>query len=161
MAAYAIRAAGVEDLAEILRLQKECRQVVDWSEDLWLRLLTESVRGAGLRRVWVTEASGSVVGFLVQGGVAGLAELEMVVAGAAMRGVGMGRALCVHAMQWAEEQGAQSMELEVRASNIVAIGLYASLGFHRQGTRKGYYRDPAEDAVLMSAMLERQELRER
>ena len=39
--------------------------------------------------------------------------------------------------------------LEVRASNAAALGLYAKLGFKEEGRRRGYYRDPTEDAVLM------------
>jgi ribosomal-protein-alanine N-acetyltransferase len=39
--------------------------------------------------------------------------------------------------------------LEARASNTAARGLYQSLGFTHIGTRKKYYQDPSEDAVLM------------
>jgi ribosomal-protein-alanine N-acetyltransferase len=69
------------------------------------------------------------------------------------RGMGVGKALCGAAMKWAAEQGAEMMELEVRASNVVARRMYAGLGFVEQGLRRGYYRDPVEDAVLMSARL--------
>ncbi|QMV19983.1 ribosomal-protein-alanine N-acetyltransferase [Granulicella sp. 5B5] len=153
MVVFTIRAAGVDDLAGIMLLQSTCLQVVDWSEGLWTHLLKESVNGGSLRRVWVAEADGTVVGFLAQAGVAGIADLEMVVVSGAVRGEGIGRALCVQAMLWAQERGATSMELEVRASNEVALRLYESLGFERQGVRREYYRDPVEDAVLMSAML--------
>lgn len=40
--------------------------------------------------------------------------------------------------------------LEVRAGNLAARGLYEKLGFCVDGIRKNYYRDPVEDAVLMS-----------
>ena len=40
--------------------------------------------------------------------------------------------------------------LEVRAGNLAARGLYEKLGFSVDGIRKNYYRDPVEDAVLMS-----------
>lgn len=39
--------------------------------------------------------------------------------------------------------------LEVRASNEAAIRFYESQGFRVCGRRKGYYRNPDEDAVLM------------
>ena len=39
--------------------------------------------------------------------------------------------------------------LEVRESNMAAIGLYESFGFRAYGKRKDYYENPAEDAVLM------------
>lgn len=38
--------------------------------------------------------------------------------------------------------------LEVRAGNASAIGFYEDLGFVCCGVRKGYYRNPTEDARL-------------
>jgi ribosomal-protein-alanine N-acetyltransferase len=39
--------------------------------------------------------------------------------------------------------------LEVRVSNADAIRLYEKLGFERRGTRRGYYTDNREDALIM------------
>jgi ribosomal-protein-alanine N-acetyltransferase len=39
--------------------------------------------------------------------------------------------------------------LEVRVSNAGAIELYERLGFERRGTRRGYYTDNREDALIM------------
>lgn len=39
--------------------------------------------------------------------------------------------------------------LEVRVSNIAAINLYSKYGFSSFGTRKGYYQDNNEDALIM------------
>ena len=39
--------------------------------------------------------------------------------------------------------------LEVRVSNKAAIGLYEKYGFKSLGTRKGYYQDNNEDALIM------------
>ncbi|HZQ03644.1 MAG TPA: ribosomal protein S18-alanine N-acetyltransferase [Gaiellaceae bacterium] len=39
--------------------------------------------------------------------------------------------------------------LEVRVSNLEAIRLYEKLGFERRGTRRGYYTDNREDALVM------------
>lgn len=39
--------------------------------------------------------------------------------------------------------------LEVRVSNIPAIKLYEKYGFKSLGTRKGYYQDNNEDALIM------------
>ena len=42
--------------------------------------------------------------------------------------------------------------LEVRPSNLVALALYRSLGFHEIGVRKDYYPAPLghEDAQVMA-----------
>ncbi len=41
------------------------------------------------------------------------------------------------------------LTLEVRSSNIPAIKLYEKYGFQSLGTRKGYYQDNNEDALIM------------
>lgn len=45
---------------------------------------------------------------------------------------------------------AQVLTLEVRESNEKAIRLYEKNGFVRDGVRKNYYKNPTEDAILMS-----------
>ena len=39
--------------------------------------------------------------------------------------------------------------LEVRESNLGARNLYDSYGFRQEAVRKGYYHNPAEDAIIM------------
>lgn len=48
----------------------------------------------------------------------------------------------------------QFVTLEVRQSNTPAIKLYESYGFERVGKRPSYYRDPVEDAILMTKNIE-------
>ncbi len=52
-----------------------------------------------------------------------------------------------------QAQGLAFVTLEVRASNAAAIALYEKLGFERAGVRRGFYRAPKEDAVLMTKHL--------
>lgn len=47
------------------------------------------------------------------------------------------------------ERGIRGITLEVRLSNIAAQKLYEKHGFQRQGTRKRYYQDNHEDALLL------------
>jgi ribosomal-protein-alanine acetyltransferase len=94
-----------------------------------------------------------VVGFAVAAVVAGEAELETiaVVADGQRRGVGglLLRAL-VDELKTAQ---ASELNLEVRASNQVALGFYRQQGFEEAGRRPRYYADPEEDAVLMKLWL--------
>src|SRR5438552_3526708 len=49
-----------------------------------------------------------------------------------------------------ERAGAdESYTLEVRPSNAPAIALYERFGFRSAGTRRRYYRDTGEDALIM------------
>ena len=56
-----------------------------------------------------------------------------------------------------QRQGSRSLTLEVRASNLAAKALYLSQGFQLVGTRRNYYKKPAEDAELYRKELEQNE----
>jgi len=46
-----------------------------------------------------------------------------------------------------------SVTLEVRKSNTAAQALYEGFGFEKAGERKGFYSKPAEDAIIMTKVL--------
>ena len=48
---------------------------------------------------------------------------------------------------------AEFVFLEVRPSNLTARCLYEKIGFTILGLRKGYYRNPSEDAIVMGKSL--------
>ena len=54
-------------------------------------------------------------------------------------GQGYGKALLADLIHLAHARGAHRLFLEVRASNMPAIGLYEKLGFKMTGMRKNYY----------------------
>jgi ribosomal-protein-alanine N-acetyltransferase len=66
---------------------------------------------------------------------------------------GVGGALLGAALAAAAGRGAREAILEVRASNLDAQALYARFGFKVVGRRKNYYRDPPEDALVMTRRL--------
>lgn len=61
----------------------------------------------------------------------------------------IGAALLAEALATAKKKGALSVLLEVRASNFAARALYEKYGFMEIGRRKGYYREPLDDALVM------------
>jgi ribosomal-protein-alanine N-acetyltransferase len=150
---YSIRAASVGELGEMLHLAGTCAEAPRWSEAVW----RDALEGGGPveRVVFVAQVSGVCVGFVVASAVwAGkerMAEIESVAVLPEYRRMGIGGGLCLRAMRWAREKGATEVELEVRASSMGALALYASLGFAEQGRRRAYYREPADDAVMMRA----------
>lgn len=64
---------------------------------------------------------------------------------------GIASRLLVEAFRRALADGATALTLEVRASNRGAQELYRRFGFAPVGTRKGYYTDNGEDALIMWA----------
>ena len=68
---------------------------------------------------------------------------------AAFRRQGVGTALMRHVLGEGKRLGARRATLEVRASNEPARRLYERLGFYVAGTRRSYYTNPVEDAVIL------------
>ena len=62
---------------------------------------------------------------------------------------GIAQTLLHELFQLTKEDDRRGYTLEVRVSNTDAIALYESLGFVRQGLRRGYYTDNREDALIM------------
>lgn len=78
--------------------------------------------------------------------------LNLAVSPAARRR-GIGRALVEHVLAALRVRGARAAYLEVRESNVGARALYLEFGFREVGRRRGYYRRPVEDAVLLRAVI--------
>ena len=148
-----MRRAALADMQAIIGIEQSSVEAPHWSEGVWRAALANEDRIEPLRATLLAESSGRVVGFVVVSCAGGMAELESVAVGDSARRQGVGKALCIAAMGWARGRAAEEIELEVRASSVGALALYRSLGFTERGRRRGYYRDPAEDAVLMSALL--------
>lgn len=70
-----------------------------------------------------------------------------------LRGNGIGKALIDSVVVFAKEKKLDFISLEVRVSNKTAISLYTKTGFENMGTRKNFYRDPVEDAYIMTRQM--------
>jgi ribosomal-protein-alanine N-acetyltransferase len=69
----------------------------------------------------------------------------------AFRGRKFGEVMLLHLLDEAITRGASWMTLEVRESNAIAQSLYRKYGFTTVSTRKGYYSDNNENALVMWA----------
>ncbi|SFC75946.1 ribosomal protein S18-alanine N-acetyltransferase [Pseudoalteromonas denitrificans] len=71
------------------------------------------------------------------------------------QGKGYAKKLLENLLDEATKRSAESIFLEVRVSNVAAIGLYESLGFNEMGLRKDYYptEQGREDGKLMGLVL--------
>jgi ribosomal-protein-alanine N-acetyltransferase len=63
---------------------------------------------------------------------------------------GLGERLLISIIQLAMQLNARVVTLEVRLSNTIAQKLYEKYGFTKAGTRKKYYSDNGEDALIMT-----------
>ena len=100
------------------------------------------------RELLIAECEGKVVGFAIANDIAGEWELENIAVSREFRNRGIGQRLVWQLILEAKKSNAKFIFLEVREGNSVAKHLYERCGFQQCGRRKGYYSDPAEDAVL-------------
>lgn len=101
----------------------------------------------------VLDIRGNVSGYCIMSIAAGEAHLLNICIHPSCQRLGYGRRLLVEALARAREIGVETVFLEVRPSNDVAIMLYRSLGFRLIGRRPSYYQADGgrEDAVIFAA----------
>lgn len=142
MQAENARPLGVEDLTDVMELERQCFRTRWTREQFLLGLQRGAFHILGLRErgVLIAYAAYSVI----------VDEMELMNIGVHPfhRRKGHAKALMAEMLRRCEELGAVAGFLEVRASNAGAIALYKRFGFEQRGVRKGYYPDNGEDALL-------------
>lgn len=62
---------------------------------------------------------------------------------------GIAEGMLVALMEAGKRRGIAFFTLEVRKGNDAAVRLYEKLGFVTEGVRRGFYKNPPEDALIM------------
>lgn len=91
----------------------------------------------------------TVLGYAILQRLGGEAELLRIAVSHTQQNKGFGRILLEHLCKRAQGERIQDIFLEVRVSNCAAISLYENCGFYQIATRKEYYKDNLEDALVM------------
>lgn len=147
-----LRPAEATDLQRLLEIAASSPGAPLWSSSTWQQILQSP--DAGVHRiVLIAESMTKFVAFGVLGLAGDNAEIESLAVIAEWRRRGVARRICADLLGWARARHARHASLEVRVSNTAAHALYVSLGFRDVALRRGYYRDPQEDAVVMTADL--------
>jgi ribosomal-protein-alanine N-acetyltransferase len=163
----AIRSAALTDVPAILAIEQQAPAAAHWTPEQYNKLVTGGV-------VLVAEEAGehadersdehpdenapapckdrkergTPCGFICAQAVAGEWEIENVAVAAGFLWRGIANELLLELIRRAESEAASAILLEVRESNLPARRLYEKHGFREVGRRRGYYRDPVDDAVL-------------
>jgi len=147
-----IRKAREDDLEAIIRIQSSAPQVSQWTAADYAVLA-----GDPLGLVLVAEldrmSSPAVAGFAAFHYVMDQAELRNIAVEPTHQRKGIGRELIAEGRRRLLELGIRRVFLEVRASNAMAQRLYFSAGFRLHSLRRDYYRDPPEDALILTLEL--------
>lgn len=134
-----------QDIPTLAQLDTDLFEDDAWSESTWWSELA----GRPRRAYTVIESAGTILGYagLDLGGE--VADVMTVAVDPGSQGQGYGQALLAWMTATAQESGARYLMLEVRADNVVAIGLYGTAGFTRLSVRRRYYQPGDVDAYIM------------
>ena len=139
-----IRPLTLKDISSAAEIEKQCFSD-PWSETL----LRHSFQNSWNHFWAAEEENGEVIGYAVCSFVAGEGEIQRVGVLPKARRRGAARELMAAMEEFARAQKGDALTLEVRAGNDAARTLYKTCGFAEEAVRKNYYRNPAEDAVIM------------
>jgi len=142
---HSIRAATVADLPAMMGLEKRAATAAHWSAEQYEALF--HVSGPGRVALILREES-ELQGFVIARVVGEEWEIENIAVAGSARRRGLGTRLLGELLDLARAKGAAAVFLEVRESNQAARVLYEKWAFLESGRRPGYYKDPAEDAIL-------------
>jgi ribosomal-protein-alanine N-acetyltransferase len=147
-----IRKMTAADLGRVFEISAGLTESPQWPESAYLDALNpESTPRRIALVVARSDAAGSeeVEGFTVASLLPPQAELESIAVAARSQRRGLGRILLDALSSEIRKADVLQITLEVRASNHAALAFYRRAGFSQTGTRRAYYADPVEDAVLM------------
>jgi ribosomal-protein-alanine N-acetyltransferase len=138
-----------EDIPDILELEAETLSA--WSRK---QLEDELEQPTGFQFVVRREGSEKIQAVLCVRIIADEAEILKLSVAEYARKKGLGDQLLDFVLRFYGEKGVKNCFLELRASNAAARSLYEKKGFFMVGSRKDYYEEPVEDAILMRLELE-------
>jgi ribosomal-protein-alanine N-acetyltransferase len=142
------RSMRIEDIPTICEIEVEAF-ATPWTAEAFHNELINN----HFARYMVMEYGGVVVGYAGMWLIVDEAHITNIAISLPYRGRKWGELLLVELQKTAAFMGAARMTLEVRVSNLIALRLYGKLGFYPVGTRRGYYSDNNEDAIIMWAEL--------
>lgn len=142
-----VRKMKVDDIQRVYELS--CESFSEpWSLDSIEKEMINPVAS-----YFVAEKENQIVGFGGMWHVIDEGEIINIAVHRSYQRQGIGKAILNQLMSEARERKLVVIHLEVRASNEAARMLYLNKGFHCIATRKAYYHEPTEDALIMECRL--------
>jgi ribosomal-protein-alanine acetyltransferase len=142
-----IRSAVADDVAAILDIERQAASAAHWTREQYDRRVVEGM-------ILVSEEAPGISGFVCARVVAREWEIENIVVAEQHRRQGIADELLQEFLLHTRDEAGTAVWLEVRESNLPARRLYEKRGFREAGSRRGYYQNPVEDALLYELRLE-------
>ena len=142
-----IRRATPEDLPQLVELEKSCFPD-PWSQKSLRSTITED---DSYFAVAITD--GKIVGYINTTYVLDEMNLNRICVLPQYRKMGAAGSLMESMFAHARQKGLAQIFLEVRLSNLEAQSVYQRFGFKVVGERKGFYQNPPENGLVMTAQV--------
>lgn len=132
------------DVAFVAQTEKECFSE-PWSEDA-----VRSELSNDSARFFTAKILGFFAGYIGMHIVLDECYIANIAVKSEFRRKGIADRLLSYAQDFAKSEDCAFISLEVRVSNLPAIELYKKHGYITQGERKNFYRNPEENAFIMT-----------
>ena len=149
MKEVAVRPARLVDVPAVLEIERAV-----FSDPWSAQSFREALGHPAVYFSCVRRDEGELLGYVVAWFIADEGEIANLAVARSAWGAGIGRALLDAALTEAASRGVTAVYLEVRESNERARRLYQSSKFEEVGRRRGYYRRPVEDAIVLRRTLD-------
>lgn len=136
--------AGKKEVGEIFELEQACF-TSPWTYNMLYTDICENK----ITEYVLCLMDGKPVGYGGMWIILDEAHITNVCAHPDFRRRGIASAVLKWLIHMAGQKGADRITLEVRVSNVAAMHLYESFGFHVCGKRNSYYSDNGEDAYIL------------
>jgi ribosomal-protein-alanine N-acetyltransferase len=140
---FTIRSLGYADLPQVIAVERRAFPT-PWSLAMFVLELSKP---SGVCLAAIDTDTGKVVGYLICSRYDQVWHLMNIAVDPVCRRRGIARGMLEELLERAGQR--EQYTLEVRTSNAPAITLYERFGFRLAGTRRRYYRDTGEDAMIM------------
>lgn len=135
-----IKPATIDNVVDILKIEQACFST-PWTE----QGIAESIENENTY-LYLAIIDGNVAGYMGLQIFSGEGYVTNVATLPEYRKMGVAKALINECLK----HDMEFISLEVRQSNTPAINLYSQFGFKNVGVRPRFYREPVEDAIIMT-----------
>lgn len=138
-----IRRARPDDATEICHLEEECFTDPWNQKDIFSYICSDD----GM--CFTALVNGKPIAYMIGRLIPPEAEIYRIAVDKEYRNRGIGYRLLSYALKTERARGLETVFLEVRSRNAAAIALYRAYGFREISLRRGYYKNPSDDALIM------------
>lgn len=147
---FALTGMTVSDAAAAADIERQC-----FSEPWSQKAFCESL--AAGTAIFAVKHSGKLAGYIGVSIILDEGYIANIAVASEYRQMGAASQLIGKILRLAREKKLSFLSLEVRRSNSIAQELYKKFGFLEVGCRRGFYRSPSEDALIMTRRFENNE----